>query len=419
MDIFLKNKNFRKFTIAGWLSNAGNILFYLALMTYASRLQNYTLALSLITITEALPDLIQSISGYLADRTKNKYRVIVWLALLRFALYLLVGVLFVTNIAGWDLVLMVIGINFISDLSGMYSGGLQTPLIVDLVGKDEMAEAQGFSSGISQVITMVAQFVGSGLLLFMSYSGLAIINALTFLVAGLLFANITANVKKQQPQDQIAAVNEQNFFATITSSLKQVKRARGLLTIVLVIAMLNGLLSSVEPLISIVLAGNKGMLIGSFSFTLALINALIASGMALGSTLGTKFLKKASLFQIALLATLISSGMAGAILCKSTIAILILGVALGFAIGTASPKLTQWLVTSVDRQILSSSVGLLNTILVIAGPLMTTIFTGIAGAVGINYALSGILVLSLIVFAVTLKVMLNNTSKQTEAAEED
>lgn len=250
-------------------------------MTYASKLQNYSLALSLIAITESLPDLIQSLSGYLADRTHNKYRVIVWLAIIRFALYMLVGILFAININGWNLVLIVIGLNFISDLSGMYSGGLQTPLIVGLVGENEMAEAQGFTSGISQLIILAAQFIGSGLLLFMSYSELAIVNALTFLAAGLIFANIGSKVRKQHIQKE--DVNDQNFFATIKSSLKQVRQAHGLLTIVLVVALLNGLLSSIEPLISIVIAGHKSMLIGNYSFTIALLGAAAAIGLASGS----------------------------------------------------------------------------------------------------------------------------------------
>lgn len=73
----------------------------------------------------------------------------------------------------------------------MYSDGLQTPLIIDLVGKNEVSEAEGFAVGITQLITMIAQFIGSGLLLLMSYSNLAIINALTFLVAGLLYLNVS------------------------------------------------------------------------------------------------------------------------------------------------------------------------------------------------------------------------------------
>ncbi|KJY62698.1 MFS transporter, partial [Lactobacillus helsingborgensis] len=132
MDVFLRNKNYRKFSIAGFLSSAGNILFYLAFMTYASKLQNYALALSLISITEAIPDLLGSVAGYIADRTQNKFKMITWLAVIRFILYMLVGFLFTrNNIAGWNLVLIVIAINFISDLSGSYSGGLETPIIVN------------------------------------------------------------------------------------------------------------------------------------------------------------------------------------------------------------------------------------------------------------------------------------------------
>ncbi|RMC60714.1 MFS transporter [Lactobacillus sp. ESL0260] len=406
MDIFLRNTNYRKFSLASWLSSAGNILFYLALMTYASRLKNYSLALSLIAITESLPNLIQSLSGYLADRTKNKYHVIVWLAIIRFALYLLVGLLFATNISGWNLVLLVIGLNFISDLSGKYSGGLQTPLIVSLVGENEMSEAQGFTNGISQLITMIAQFAGSGLLLFMSYSGLAIVNAITFLVAGIIYANIGMNVKKQEVNKQPEEVNTQKFGATIVSSLKQVKQANGLLTIVLVIALLNGLLSTVEPLISIVLAGNKNMLIGNYSFTIAVVSTVAAIGMASGSAIGTKIFKNTSLFLIVLADTIATITLAIAIIYGNIFASLFCLTILGFLAGIVSPKLLQWLVTTVDRKILSSSVGLLNTILVMAGPLTTTVFTSIASATDITYALYGIIILGIAVFIAISIVLL-------------
>lgn len=410
MDIFLRNTNYRKFSLASWLSSAGNILFYLALMTYASRLKNYSLALSLIAITESLPNLIQSLSGYLADRTKNKYHVIVWLAIIRFALYLLVGLLFATNISGWNLVLLVIGLNFISDLSGKYSGGLQTPLIVSLVGENEMSEAQGFTNGISQLITMIAQFAGSGLLLFMSYSGLAIVNAITFLVAGIIYANIGMNVKKQEVNNQPEEVNTQKFGATIVSSLKQVKQANGLLTIVLVIALLNGLLSTVEPLISIVLAGNKNMLIGNYSFTIAVVSTVAAIGMASGSTIGTKIFKNTSLFLIVLADTIATITLAIAIIYGNIFASLFCLTILGFLAGIVSPKLLQWLVTTVDRKILSSSVGLLNTILVMAGPLTTTVFTSIASATDITYALYGIIILGIVVF-ITISIVLLKINK--------
>ena len=48
MNVFLKNRDYRRFSVASFLSSAGDILFYLAFMTYASKLQNYSLALSLL-----------------------------------------------------------------------------------------------------------------------------------------------------------------------------------------------------------------------------------------------------------------------------------------------------------------------------------------------------------------------------------
>ena len=61
------------------------------------------------------------------------------MSLVRFALYSLVGILFVTNVSQWGLVIAVVIINFISDMAGTYAGGLSAPLIVDLVGEDEFA----------------------------------------------------------------------------------------------------------------------------------------------------------------------------------------------------------------------------------------------------------------------------------------
>ena len=40
MNVFLKNKDYRRFSIASFLSGTGDVLFYLAFMTYASKLHN-------------------------------------------------------------------------------------------------------------------------------------------------------------------------------------------------------------------------------------------------------------------------------------------------------------------------------------------------------------------------------------------
>lgn len=126
--------------------------------------------------------------------------------------------LFGTNISRRNLILIVIGINFISDLTRMYSGSLQTPVIVDLAGKNEVSEVEGFASSVTQLITMIAQFIGSVLLLLMAYFSLVIINALTFLVTGLLYLNFGKNYHPKHDKDTNIAVNNQNFRTTMISS---------------------------------------------------------------------------------------------------------------------------------------------------------------------------------------------------------
>lgn len=73
-----------------------------------------------------------------------------------------------------------------------------------------------------------------------------------------------------------------------------------------------------------------------------------------------------------------------------------------------SIKLTQWLVTTVDHKILASSVGLLNTILMITAPIMTTFFTSISGFSNIKYALLILLIIEILVLIITVKICIQS-----------
>lgn len=399
MNIFIKNSDYRRFSLASFLSSAGDILFYLAFMTYASKLKNYSLALSLIAISESVPRLFEIFGGYLADKTKKKFQNIFLAAMARFILYALVGLLFISKVSQWNLVIIIVVVNFLSDTIGSYSGGLITPLIVDIVGKKNYGEAAGFASGVSQVISMSAQFVGSALLLVMSYSSLAFVNAATFLLAGILFASVGIKHQKGEKPLERKEVNEQGFFETMKSSFIQVKKQQGLLTIVLVMALLNGSLMTIEPLNTIVMAAHRStMIIGTYSFTLAVFGVVSGAGLALGSIFGPQLFKKVSVFALAITASGLSVAATLALFTANIYVVLVTFFLLAATVGVTSIKLEQWLVTAVEHRILASTAGLLNTILTVAGPAMTTLMTTVSGTIGVNLAL----VLLLIIEAVTL-----------------
>lgn len=417
MNIFIKNRDYRRFSIASFLSSAGDILFYLALMTYASKLQNYSLALSLIAISESIPRLFDIFGGYLADKTQRKFKSLFIMALVRFILYSLVGILFVTNISQWNVVLAVIAINFISDTVGAYSTGLVAPLLVNLVGEKEFSEAEGFTNGISQIITTAAQFIGSGLLLFLSYSSLAFINALTFLSAGILYASVGIHYKNDEKPLEQQEINEQKFFATMKTSCLQMKKAPGLVSIILLIALLNGALSSSGSLIPIVIAANRStMIISSYSFTIAIMGIFASAGAILGSTFGPQLFKTQSIFSMTIFAIFLSIATSIAALCANIFFILPIYFLLSAITSIASLKMQQWIVTTIDRKILASSVGLLNTILMVVAPVMTTALTTVSGLKNVKYSLIILLAIESIILFVSFKMAFNTKQKVNKSA---
>lgn len=265
---------------------------------------------------------------------------------------------------------------------------------------------------------MSAQFIGSALLLIMSYASLAFINAVTFLLAGLLFASVSLKYKKEKKPLGAQAINEQKFGATMKSSFKQVKKQAGLLTTVLVIALLNGSLDALTPLTTIVLAAHRSaMLIGTYSFTIALFSAVTGAGFAAGSMFGPQLFKKASVFLVVTASNFLSILTTLSILLQNTYIILGLMFFLAAVAGLGSIKLEQWLVTSVDHQILASTVGLLNTILMAVAPLMTTILTTISGSSGVTVALDVLLIIEIItlIIAVMISFKLKKSRKQVAA----
>ncbi len=415
MNVFLKNKDYRRFSIASFLSTTGDILFYLAFMTYASKLHNYSLALSLIAISESIPRLFEIFAGYLADKTHNKFKNIFLMAVVRFTLYAIVGVLFVAKVSDWSLVVAVVVINFFSDTFGSYAGGLVSPLIADIVGKEEFGEAAGFTSGVSEVINMVAQFVGSGLLLFMSYSNLAFINAFTFLAAGLLYASVGLKNKQNGNDLELKEVNDQKFIATMKASYKQAKKSPGLLTIIGVVSLLNGVLGAMSALIPIVMAGHKStMLISNYSFTMAVMGVVVSCGAAFGSMFGPQLFKKVSAFTMTIVAGGLSLFTTFSSLTAHIYTVLPFFFLLAATASIASIKLSQWLVNTVERKILASTVGLLNTCAMASSPLLTTIFTTISGASDVRFALIALLAVEAIVLFVTVKMSIKVKRSQTK-----
>ena len=92
MRKILKNKLYLKVLISDLISNFGDTLYFIALMTYVTEIKDSNLAISIVNISETIPILFTIFFGIIADRTLNKVEMIIKTLWLRVVLYLLVAV---------------------------------------------------------------------------------------------------------------------------------------------------------------------------------------------------------------------------------------------------------------------------------------------------------------------------------------
>lgn len=194
MHKFLQtNPLFVKLTSILLFSKIGDRLFYTALLSSAALTAHSDLAVMLVSLSETLPLLFGFILGTFADRCPNKTLRLVQAGWARTLIYLGIGLIFDDPVT-LALIITATLLNFCSDLGGVYSTALITPFTKILVPTTEMQQAQGFLSIGTQIFNVLATFLGSFLLIFISSRQLALVNALIFLIVTLSFQSLSSKL---------------------------------------------------------------------------------------------------------------------------------------------------------------------------------------------------------------------------------
>ncbi|EJB2795681.1 MFS transporter permease, partial [Enterococcus faecalis] len=107
----------------------------------------------------------------------------------------------------------------------------------------------------------------------------------------------------------------------------------------------------------------------------ALTGAVLTLSLAMGSLFGVPLFKKVQLATVVLCLNLFIIIFLISCFYENFVVILSGLAIIGFLVGVSTPKLSGWLMTSVDSQQLAISVGLINSILVMMAPLVMSIFS--------------------------------------------
>lgn len=417
MHLFLRNASFRKLSLANIFSVFGDKLYYLALITFVSTFEQANLAIGLVSISELLPPLLSTYTGYKADSTVNRGRYLLISGIARSFMYLIIGLTFTLELSQWTILIIAVILNFVSDTLGSYSSGLTTPLTVEVIGEKDYPIASGFTTGVAQIVGLIAQFMGVSLLFIASYAQLAFINASTFFISVLIlflfFKTNTSLYKRQLPQCNEVAQSSQSsqsaksvqstgYLSALKQSFTYLKQEKQLLPIIISILMLNTALSSITPILQMMIAGNANLIIFSYSLTVTIVGAVITVSMSLGGVFGVPLLKNYKLQSITFSCLIALACFFLTLFLKNIYLICIFLIPVGFLVGVSIPKLSAWIVGAVARENLATSIGIINTILVGIAPLSTLVFVTIASTTSPMVSVTVLFVVSVVMAVIQL-----------------
>lgn len=312
MKNLLKNKLFLTLFASDLLSNFGDVLYYLALMSYVLQLPDARLAIAIVSLSESLPILTGFVMGYVADRTPDKTGRIVYTLLFRVVVYSFMGLLMGFAPSLW-IVVVAATFNFLSDLSGQYENGLYTPLSLRVVSDEDREVSLSLKQGIFLVAAIGFQSTGAVLVPLLSYRVLAFINAGTFALSALLFLAVTPRLKILLKERPIAIENTslgnglwQDLWLRLKETLSLCLAVSELRQSMIIVPLLNGVFNVISILVAVIISQDQGFVFINPAITLATISLVQLFGGIIGSILGVTVLKNLSIQQSLRLATLLA-----------------------------------------------------------------------------------------------------------------
>lgn len=288
MRKILKNQLYLKVLLSDLISNLGDTLYFIALMTYVTELKDSNLAVSIINLSETIPILFTVFFGIIADRTMNKVETIIKTLWIRVGLYLLVAM--VMNFkASIMVVILASMVNLVSDTLGQFENGLFYPISNRIVEKSEREEAMAFRQTVTSTMNIVNQSLGAFLITILSFFHLALINSLTFAIS--LFIMLVIKHQIDDYDDQTSSSTSSTFqFKTLFSeimsnlklSIKHLFSISHMKAALLVIPILNGSLAILTPLVVVNLSKDSVLTIMNTATTISLLGISTVAGGILG-----------------------------------------------------------------------------------------------------------------------------------------
>lgn len=409
MNIFLKNKLYRLFTVSLAFGNAGRTLFDIAFIIYATSLPNPELAVSIVSIATSLPYIISFILGYFADQTKDKYNRILSTRFYQFLLFSLFALVCIYGVQWWIFIVLVF-VNVVADILGGYNSYLSMSINTRLVSKEQLSEALAFISSINNTISLGGKAVGVFVLGFLSYnySYFGMLNAALFLIAFLIVAKYKNVMKEKIGSFKInnkEKVSTKRFLKDTIENFKILREIKKIYNFVLLFLGMNFYSSAMFALLLVILVKKDSLLFGNVAYTFTILEIVEVLSTIAGGIYQISFYKNMSLRNNAILEIILFIMYVGnLLLLQNKFILVILTVIIGYFAGISNPKLDALILQSVPEEKQTSIYSIFSTVITISVPIGTTIILFFANAISASFALYSLLILLILVLVYSFKV---------------
>lgn len=402
MQELLKNKPFVTMVLASLFNTVGGELFNIVFIVYAQTMPFAGLAVSIASMAWVAPTLTAILTGYLADRTAHKTRMQVVIKLIQVCIYLAMAIT-IGRSKSLPVFLLLVAMDMASSMLEGYAGSLWMPVLKHLVQPGQLHQATSITSAASNVAAVISAGGGAVLIAILGnrFAVFALINAATFLLAGIL----VAIGYKAFARAEVTGVGKHvGLSSSLRMALGEFRSSTFLVLMVGFGCLVNLLGTALQPLLNLGLISMSEVWWGSYGTTIAVVNGISSLGLILGALLAADPLRRLPMAHL-LTGVMAAAAMVGVNLVWLHIpALLFLPLlVMNYLLGKINPRFMTMLISTVGEGHLAATMGVVQTVMMIGAPLGQMIFltlgnlVGIAITMSIYASLTGLLALTILV----------------------
>lgn len=395
MNTFLTNKNYRMLLINQWVSSFGDTLFYISFISYVSEYKFASLAVLCITVSETLPQISQLFTGVIADFQKNRVAKYIVILASKFLLYTLLTLFVTDKNFSMVMVLLICGINLLSDTMSYFAGAMISPLYVRIIG-DDMTDAMGFRQATAGVVNILSNLTGGVLIGVISLQMFVGLNALTFLFALLGVVFIRTSLRDIEEQMEVSKrLTAKSFGEHFLYSMKILASFPAIIKLIFIAAMNQMILSIITPLTTLMLIHHPFIFFDTGQ-SIAVLSVVTFSGTIVGSFLSGGILKNIPIKMIVYFEEIMQLCILFSWLTNHFLLLLVVVFLCAVAVGMMGPRIFNLVFSMVPEEVMGTIQSVLGVFNVVVPGILSMLIVALASATNLK-----ITVLPLFIFVLT------------------